>query len=190
MLARAAPKCPRTTFLLRDMTREPAGIEPVQLVTAFRFFGNAQDALRQTALKAIHDLLVPGGILIFDNHCNPWTLQHCLQRLRGRGDAEPGGPILDLDYWKLRRMLVDRGFSVVSMRGIGFWLFRARLMQSRILQSRVAAFLERMCRVSMLGPFSPAYIVVARKRLDGDVRIRQDSIDHNRWPSDASARQM
>src|SRR5213076_3244584 len=38
MLAQARSKCRGTAFLLRDLTREPAGLEPVQLVTAFRFF--------------------------------------------------------------------------------------------------------------------------------------------------------
>ena len=164
MLAQARAKCPGTTFLLRDLTHEPAGIEPVQLVTAFRFFGNAQDELRQDAIRAIHDVLAERGILILDNHRNPWTVRQGIRRLVGdRADATGDGR-LDLHHWKLRRLLIRGGFQVASLRGIAFWLFRARLAQADVLESRAAALLEHMSRLPILGRFSPAYVVVARKR--------------------------
>ena len=38
------------------------------LVTSFRFFGNAQDELRSSALAAINRHLRPQGYLIINNH--------------------------------------------------------------------------------------------------------------------------
>src|SRR5207244_953589 len=80
MLAQARSKYPRTTFLLRNLTREPSGLEPVQLATAFRFLGNAQDGLREDAITAIHEVLAEYGVLILDNH-----------RIRGRCATACGG---------------------------------------------------------------------------------------------------
>ena len=164
MLAQARSKCPATTFLLRDLTREPAGIAPVQLVTAFRFFGNAQDGLREDAIAAIRALLAEHGILILDNHRNPWTVQTGLRRLAGERNNEPHDGRLDLNHWKLCRLLTRGGFRIVSIRGIGFWVFRARLAQTRVLASRAAAVLEYASCLPLLGRFSPAYVLVAKKR--------------------------
>ena len=164
MLAQARFKCPATTFLLRDLTRDPAAIEPVQLVTAFRFFGNAQDRLREEAIGAIRDVLAEKGILILDNHRNPWTVRQGIRRLVGDHDSEAGDGRLDLNHWRLRRLLISGGFEILSLRGIGFWVFRARLAHRRVLGSRAAALLEHISRLPMLARFSPAYLVVARKR--------------------------
>ena len=164
MLAQARAKCPGTTFLLRDLTHEPAGIEPVQLVTAFRFFGNAQDELRRDAIRAMHAVLAEHGILILDNHRNPWTVRQGIRRLVGDRANDTGDGRLDLNHWKLRRLLIGGGFEVVSLRGIGFWLFRARLAQAGVLESRTAGLLESASRLPILGRFSPAYVLVARKR--------------------------
>ena len=40
MLAVAKKKCKRTKFILADITKVPMNLEPFDLVTAFRFFGN------------------------------------------------------------------------------------------------------------------------------------------------------
>ena len=133
MLSQARTKCPGTTFLLQDLTRERAAIEPVQLVTAFRFFGNAQDELRRDAISAIRDVLAPGGLLILDNHRNPWTVRRGIRYVLGDRHSEAGDGRLDLHHWKLRHLLTRGGFRIVSMRGIGFWVVRARLAQPHIL---------------------------------------------------------
>jgi SAM-dependent methyltransferase len=61
MLELARRRCPRTTFLEADVTRQGPGLEPMPLVTAFRFFGNAQQDLRQEAMRALSGLVVPGA---------------------------------------------------------------------------------------------------------------------------------
>ncbi|HYL21853.1 MAG TPA: class I SAM-dependent methyltransferase [Gemmatimonadales bacterium] len=171
MLVEARSKCRRTTFLRRDLTREAAGIEPVQLVTAFRFFGNAQQQLRQEAIGAIRQVLSPGGVLMLDNHTNPWTLRRGLRRLMRRSDEELVG---DLHYWKLRRLLVAAGFRIVATRGIGFWIARARFAEPRMLWSPAAAVLERaFSHLAGAGPFSPVHLVVARKGRAGATAARR-----------------
>ena len=106
MVAEARPKCPRTRFVVHDVTETPLPIAPVELVTAFRFFGNAEDDLRVSALQAIRRSLAPGGYLVLNDHENPWALQTLLRRLVGQRARA------DLHHWKLRRLLPSAGFRV------------------------------------------------------------------------------
>ena len=55
------------------------------LVTAFRFFPNAEEALRDQAMEAILKHLAPGGLLVFNNHKNLRSTRNRLARLVGRG---------------------------------------------------------------------------------------------------------
>lgn len=157
MLAEAHRKCRRTILTRIDITRERLRLEPVDLVTAFRFFGNAQDELRVSALGAIRESLRPGGYLLLNNHRNPWAVRNLLLRLSGDRSVE------DLHYRKLRRLLVQAGFELVRTYGVGFWLVRARLVRDPILDSRAAGLLEPISRIRPLGPFCPDAVILARK---------------------------
>jgi SAM-dependent methyltransferase len=158
MLAEARRKCVRTTFIEHDLTRRPLALPPVQLVSAFRFMGCAQDELRVEALSAISRLLVPGGYLVVNNHKNAWAPRHTLPVLRGRP------PIGDLSYLGLRRHLERAGMRVVRSYGIGVWVVRAALDRPAMLFSRRARALERLSNVPFLAPFAPDIVVLARKR--------------------------
>jgi len=157
MLAEAARKCPRTTLFVQDMTLDPLAIEPVELVTAFRFFGNAETELRAGALQAISRVLVPGGYLVVNNHRNPWSVPAVL--LRAAGERQP----LDLHYWKLKALLRRAGFRVRRTYGIGGWLYRAKLLRPEVLDSRRADVLERMSRLRVAGPWCPDAVIVAQR---------------------------
>lgn len=158
MLAEARKKCRYTTFRLCDITQDSVDFEPFNLVSAFRFFGNAQDELRVSALQAIHSLMVDGGYLVFNNHRNPWSLARFLRRCRGeRSDV-------DLSYSKIKRLLRSTGFTIHRSYGIGWWIMRHRWNTSQYLDSRLARFLEPLSRSRWLAPFCPDYVVVAQKK--------------------------
>lgn len=157
MLAEARRKCPTTTFFVRDLTRDDIDLAPVDVVSAFRFFGNAQDSLRREALVAIHRRLAPGGFLIINNHRNPLSLQYLAHRMGG------GTERLDLTYFKMRRLLRSSGFSLVRTWGIGWWCALARLTSASALQSGAAGLLEPLSRVSPVGWLCPDMLIIARK---------------------------
>jgi len=157
MVEQARRKCTCTNFILGDITREDLGIKPVDLVTAFRFFGNAQDELRCAALRAINRLLVENGYLIFNNHRNPWTLWNTLHRLMGDKVS------VDLHYHKLKHLLIESGFKITRIYGVGFWVLRDKLAQPEVLGSQVAKFLEPISKVPVLAPFCPDMVIIARK---------------------------
>jgi SAM-dependent methyltransferase len=163
MLDVARRQCPKTTFLECDLTQQDPGLEPVRLVTAFRFFGNAQEELRRSALRAIHRLLVDGGYLVFNNHRNPVSLRNLLLRIARRPLPDYHGRTVDLHYWKLQSLLKETGFELMRSRGIGVWIFRTALERMEVLNSRTAHLLEPISHLRPLGPFCPDAVLIARR---------------------------
>jgi SAM-dependent methyltransferase len=162
MVDQARRRCRRTTFRIGDLTRERLELGTFQLVTAFRFFGNAQDELRRDALRAIHRHLAPGGYLILNNHRNRWSL-HGLLRLARR--QPPDG---DLSYRRLRRLLRESGFQLVKTYGVGWWLLRHSWNRPEVMASRAVRWAEALSYLWPLGPLSPDLVVVARRPLSRD----------------------
>lgn len=71
MLHVARKKVPRARFLQMDVTA-PGSVLPgrFDLITAFRFFLNAQPALREAALEKLAGALAPGGRLVINVQAN------------------------------------------------------------------------------------------------------------------------
>jgi len=157
MVAEARAKCPRTQFFIQDISEQPLPIAPVQLVTAFRFFGNAEDGLRARALQAIHRSLAPGGYLLLNDHENPWSLHRLLRRLVGERARA------DLHHWKLRRLLRHAGFRVRRTFGIGLWIYRAKLQRPEVLNSHWADALELLSSMPLLRSFCPDAVILAQR---------------------------
>lgn len=158
MVAEASRKCPATRFILRDLTTEPLDKRDFDLATAFRFFGNAQDALRGAAFRAISRHLVRGGYFVFNNHRNLGSGRALLQRASGRFDDHA-----DLDLGKIRRLMEPAGLQLVRTIGIGWWQLAHRFERAGLLRSRLATLIEPISTINAVAPFCPAYIVVARK---------------------------
>ena len=156
MLDVARAKCPRTNFVQADLTRDTRDIGQFDLITSFRFFGNAQDELRGAALDVIAALLRPGGHLLINNHRNPLCIAEVLYRGTG------GKRQLDLSYFKLARMLEKRRLKIETARAIGFWMFRSRLL-ARASTSGTCNVLERAFKARIFAPFAPDAVIVATK---------------------------
>lgn len=157
MLTQARSKCRATRFVCADLTRSDAEPGLFDLVTAFRFFANAQDDLRSAVLAAVNRRLRPGGYLIINNHRNPHSFLGVAGRLAGGGD-EP-----DLTYFKLRDLLRRQGFEIDDQRAIGFWILRFKLTSAECLGSAFASRLERAFQYAWFAPFAPDILLVARK---------------------------
>ena len=71
MLAEARRKLQRTVLCKANLLEEsPFEKGSFDLITAFRFFVNAEPELRRAAVRALVPLLAPDGYLIFNNHQN------------------------------------------------------------------------------------------------------------------------
>lgn len=76
MLSVARTKVSRAELVHGDLTTDPALVHgPFDLITAFRFFLNAQQSLRDAVLSRLSGLLSPNGILVFNVHGNRRSLR-------------------------------------------------------------------------------------------------------------------
>jgi SAM-dependent methyltransferase len=157
MLEIARSKCPQARFVEADLTRERLSLGRFDVVTAFRFLGNAQDELRKDAVRAVAELLQPGGHFIVNNHRNPASVASLLHRATG------GSHGMDLTYFRLRRLLLDHGFTLLRVRAIGMWLFRSSL-QSRAQSTRWGNASESLLNARLFAPLAPDMVLIARKR--------------------------
>jgi hypothetical protein len=158
MIEEARQKCPSTKFHLVDFTAEDPDLGQFDLVTSFRFFGNAQDTLREGALKAITKRMAPKGHLIINSHRNPRALYALLDRMTG-GEAGT----MDLHLGKLRALLLRHGLTIVALQPIGAWMYRTSVMVSAKPDDPRAIRNEARWSGEWLAPISPDVIVVARK---------------------------
>ncbi len=158
MLVIARAKCSATRFQQADLTRGQLDLGSFDLVTSFRFFGNAQDDLRRSALATMNALLREGGYLVINNHRNPHSIMEVLHRVSGGTPHE-----MDLHWFKLRRLLHQHGFTITRQCAIGFWIFRAKLADERLAGPGAGRLLESLLGHSFAVPFAPDAIIAARK---------------------------
>lgn len=98
-----------------DLTKNDVlGNREFNLITAFRFFANAQPSLREDAMRVLMKHLGKDGWFVFNNHKNIASVKYRLARLRGRGGFE--GMILT----EVRNLLAKSGLKIERKYSIGF----------------------------------------------------------------------
>jgi len=87
----------KCTFIEEDFTKINLN-KKFNLITAFRFFPNAEFFLREKAMKFISQHLKDNGILIINNHYNFWSIPFFFSRLtlRNNGFGMSHKEIVDL----------------------------------------------------------------------------------------------
>lgn len=158
MIEVAKRKLPATEFHLGDLTQDALDIGVFDLITSFRFFGNAQSDLREKALRTLVQRLAPGGYLVINNHRNPRALYALLDRFTG-GDT--GG--MDLHLAKLKDLLARHGLQVKLLKPIGAWMYRSRLLGSYAVDDPVAVAKEQRYGHAAFAAISPDVVVVAQR---------------------------
>ena len=150
MLKIAASKVHRSELICTDITKAaPPGA--YDLITAFRFFLNAEPDLRLIIMKALaSQLRDEKSRLIFNNHGNPfsykavaWPVHRFRQLINGRKPA--GNYLTDAD---VRALLAAANLEVVEQTGYGVIspkLFRLAASSARDMERRASfsAFARR-----------------------------------------------
>jgi SAM-dependent methyltransferase len=124
MLASAASRVKRSLLLRRDLAAAGQPLEgKYDLITSFRFFLNAEPALRLAAICALAARLKDDtSRLIFNNHGNPFSHKlpvwpfHQLRRLGG--GYHPAGNYLT--HGEIRRLIDSAGLSITETHGFGY----------------------------------------------------------------------
>ena len=116
MLAVAKEKLHRSHLVEADITADDVlRGQTFDIITAFRFFLNAEPSLRETALKPLPQKLSPDGILIFNIHGNTWSFRLPMvwwYRLRGRH-------LNHFSYWQTKRLAAPHGLFIQRLYGFG-----------------------------------------------------------------------
>ncbi len=156
MLEGARRKVPSARFVEGDITSRAFDLGRFDLITSFRFFGNAQDDLRSSVLRALRERLLPGGYLLINNHRNPLSIAALFGWI-GNKKARP-----TLTSFHLRSLIERNGFRVVERRPIGTWMVRAKIMIAQGRAPEREERLERMFGSALFVPFAPDSVILAR----------------------------
>ncbi len=121
MLALASIRCPQATVILGDVTVTPdLAPGPFGLITAFRFFLNAEPPLRSEVLAWMRASLQPGGLLVANFHLNPASLRGRYLRLR----MKPAARVPMMGISEARMLFADHGFTVRQILGYSYLPYR------------------------------------------------------------------
>lgn len=161
MLALARPRCSHSRLVQHDVTVTPVRDlpHPIDLVTAFRFFLNAEPELRRDALAWMRSVLCPDGVLVANFHLNPSSLRGRYLRVRWAGRQR----VPMLAPRAVDDMLDAAGFDVLARFGYEYLPYRregTRLWAPALRRRLEIALLDKP-RIAALGG---AFIVVARAR--------------------------
>jgi SAM-dependent methyltransferase len=184
MLKIAVEKVPSARFVLGDLTTEDHQMGSFDLISSFRFFGNAQSALRSAVLRALNPMLRKGGYLLINNHRNPLAIASLLARVRGddsshdptnstrtsKGESATATRDVSntLTYRTLKGLLKSTGYSIVEARPIAVWQYRARLMVTAGRNPAREERLERLFGGSAWVTLAPDAVMLVRKVRDLD----------------------
>ena len=157
MLALARDRCPRATVVLGDVTTTPAlAPGPFDLITAFRFFLNAEPDLRSAALAWMRGALSPSGFVVANFHLNPVSLRGTYLRLRLKPAVRP--PMMSIE--NARRLFVAHGFTVHQILGYGFLPFR-REGRKLLAPAARRALETSLAGSDILRPVAGSFLLVA-----------------------------
>lgn len=160
MLAIAREKLKQTQIIKADITVENV-LKPrkFNLITAFRFFLNAEPELRCGVLRALVEVLDEDGYFVFNNHRNwgsPWTkLVYVYHRLKN-----PEEKLNIMSIQKMEELVQGAGLEIIELYPIGF--FHPPRVPVSVRLNR--AIDNVAGRFTFLNRFSESPIAVCRRR--------------------------
>lgn len=118
MLEVARRQCSHTTFIFRDITKNPLESK-FDVITAFRFFLNAEDGLRNEVLAAMRSCLSQQGTLVINVHVNSTSFLGFAYNVRNRLKGRVVSNILG--FGEMKTLLERHGFEVKRVHWYGFY---------------------------------------------------------------------
>ncbi len=158
MLEVAATNATDAELISTDITRDTSPLQgrTFDLITAFRFFPNAEPELRSEAIAALAGCLKPGGRLVFNNHRCLSSLRHRLVRLLTFGRKGRTG----MSRTEVLELVTAAGLEIEQIKHAGVvpeyeWL----LLRPRV----VVESLERMATRLPLAGIAENLVYVCRR---------------------------
>lgn len=116
MLKHAKRLVPQANFLIADASHMQLS-ERFDMVTAFRFFLNAEPTLRSAVLDRIREHLQPGGLLIANIHSQPWSSLGMWRDFKRRLGVQADR---NMKIGEFNALLNRHGFEVIAHRTYGY----------------------------------------------------------------------
>jgi SAM-dependent methyltransferase len=164
MLEVAARNVKNAKLIRGDATREEILEQSsVDLVTAFRFFLNAQPTLREEALRAIYRILKDEGYLIFNIHMSKGSVLERILRvyygIRKRRDKQ----VKAVSIEEIRSLLERMNFRIIGLHHYG--VLPVYYEGQRSLIGVIDAFEQALARIPLFKSYSRYVIYICRKRV-------------------------
>ncbi len=102
----------KSTFIDEDFTKTNLN-KKFDLITAFRFFPNAEIFLRKEAMKFISEHLNDNGLLILNNHYNFWSLPFIFERLTFRSNG------FGMSHKEILELVKTNNLKIYKYKSIG-----------------------------------------------------------------------
>ena len=117
MLEVAATSAPKAELISADITlgNSPLTGRTFDLITAFRFFPNAEESLRTEAISVLSACLKPGGRLILNNHRSRSSLRQRLVRLLPLGRRGHSG----MSHHEVTQLVTAAGLEIEQIAHAG-----------------------------------------------------------------------
>ena len=159
MLDVARAKLQRTELINANLLDEPVlQGRRFNLITAFRFFVNAEPDLRRGALRALEPLLTQDGHFVFNNHHNAGAIYSRLARAHHRLRRRPPHVTLSLD--ECEKLLAEVGLEFERVYPVGLLHIPHVNLPHALYRS-----VDRLASTSnLLTAQSESPIIVARRR--------------------------
>ena len=162
MLRVARQRLRDVEFVEGDITRDDVlDDREFDLITAFRFFANAEPDLKWDALEVLKRHLAPDGILVFNNHLNRHSLLRTTLRVMNRHHSHHDGTT----EWGMSReetyqLVGEAGLRVEDEYPLAILPFTDRHMfWPKSVLERIEL---NLARVSLLTPLAQNLVYVCR----------------------------
>jgi len=161
MLRVARQKLTRTNLVLGDITESDLlGGRRFNLITAFRFFANAEPQLRLRAMSCLAQLLTDDGMIIFNNHQNAWAPYPLVAYFRQCLNVQGPNAYRVLSPLGMRRLCRRAGLEPIASYGLG--IFHLPLINPSIRVNQVAEIVGR--HLPPLRLLAQDIVMVCRRR--------------------------
>lgn len=156
MLTIAKESNPKIEILEADLTRDDVlAKRKFNLITAFRFFPNAQPTLRAEAMRVIVDHLDDDGLAIFNNHMNISSTTFRLARLLRRGGHQ------GMSGAEVSALVDESGLEVI--RSYHLCVLPSIGRHMRLPLTIVRAIESILSRIPLLAPLAENVVFVCRR---------------------------
>lgn len=116
MLRVARTRLPEAVLVRGDFAgANPPFVERFDLITCFRFFLNAEPALRTSVARNARSLLSDNGLFVFNNHRNYQSLTYRLLRAAGRSASE----LACMSHKEAEDLIGGAGLQLKTMYHVG-----------------------------------------------------------------------